>query len=242
MILSARYVFTMKEATYFYPPFEINVQKFSSNLTFRNLFFDQKDFVLTELDYFLNRKDWYAKRGIPDALGFMLYGPPGGGKTAFIKALAHYTGRHVIVFRMSPKTNLTSIEGVMRDEVILDMYGIPHEKRIYVFEDFHLIGDAQIDRSADDDDDYCSEYDSGTSDRTKPLVGQEALEQIKEQAKAIFEKENAENKEEDDNAENENEEVEDQKNKKIKKLRFADERKPLAKNENKKLKSKFSQH
>ena len=34
--------------------------------------------------------------GIPYTLGIGIHGPPGTGKTSFFKALANYTGRHIV--------------------------------------------------------------------------------------------------------------------------------------------------
>jgi chaperone BCS1 len=39
------------------------------------------------IDFLSNRK-WYFDRGIPYRRGYLLYGPPGCGKTSFITALA----------------------------------------------------------------------------------------------------------------------------------------------------------
>jgi chaperone BCS1 len=41
------------------------------------------------LDFLKNRK-WYFDRGIPYRRGYLLYGPPGCGKTSFVTALAGY--------------------------------------------------------------------------------------------------------------------------------------------------------
>ena len=47
-----------------------------------------KDRVVADVKDFLGRKQWYVDRGIPYRRGYLLYGPPGSGKSSFIQALA----------------------------------------------------------------------------------------------------------------------------------------------------------
>ena len=53
---------------------------FHTTRSFGNVFFEQRDKVKNHVDFFLNRKDWYEKKGIPYTLGFMFHGDPGCGK------------------------------------------------------------------------------------------------------------------------------------------------------------------
>lgn len=57
--------------------------------------------MLQLIDDFLLRRNRFAVEGFPYKLGFLLYGPSGSGKTAFVKALAAYTGRHIISIPLS---------------------------------------------------------------------------------------------------------------------------------------------
>ena len=44
--------------------------------------------LLDDVHNFINSSQWYALRGIPYRRGYLLYGPPGCGKSSFITALA----------------------------------------------------------------------------------------------------------------------------------------------------------
>lgn len=46
--------------------------------------------IVDDLQTFLDSEKWYAKRGIPYRRGYLLYGPPGNGKTSAITALASH--------------------------------------------------------------------------------------------------------------------------------------------------------
>ena len=48
----------------------------------------QTERILSDIKQFLNSQQWYDERGIPHRRGYLLYGPPGCGKTSFITALA----------------------------------------------------------------------------------------------------------------------------------------------------------
>jgi len=114
------------------------------------MFFEQKATVLEKLDFFLNNRDWYYKKGIPYTIGFGLHGPPGTGKTSFIKSLAKYTNRHVVV--LSLKLIKTRLQ--LQNFFYEDRYNEYNKKRsvgfdnkIIVIEDIDAQGAIVLDRS-----------------------------------------------------------------------------------------------
>ncbi|KAI3404567.2 BCS1 [Candida oxycetoniae] len=55
---------------------------------------------------FLSSGEWYHQRGIPYRRGYLLYGPPGSGKTSFIQALAGELDYNICILNLS-ENNLT---------------------------------------------------------------------------------------------------------------------------------------
>lgn len=48
---------------------DIQFSTFKTFRSFDNLFFDQKEEVLSDINFFLHEKEWHKKRGLPDSLG-----------------------------------------------------------------------------------------------------------------------------------------------------------------------------
>ena len=118
---------TNNELTYTTYPFDTtcNIDK---------IYFDNKEQIMTQIDFFKNNKDWYEKHGKPYTLGICSYGLPGCGKTSFEKALAKYLNRHIIIVDLSKITSQQEADRVFFSEIINNKR-IPYNKRIYIFPD-----------------------------------------------------------------------------------------------------------
>ena len=79
---------------------------FHTTRTFDNVFFEQRLNVKKHVQFFLTRKDWYEKKGIPYTLGFLFHGGPGTGKTSSVKAIANTAHRHIINIQLSEISQL----------------------------------------------------------------------------------------------------------------------------------------
>jgi len=120
-----------------------------SNRTFKTMFFDGKAKIIEQLDYFLNNKTWYNDKGIPYTLGIGLHGPPGTGKTTFVKALANYTNRDIITISLKlikTKTQLTTFFFENTYNSNNEKGSKSFDKKIILFEDIDCIGDMILDR------------------------------------------------------------------------------------------------
>lgn len=123
---------------------------FESARTFNNIFFDGKKQLIEKIDFFLKNKNWYYEKGIPYSLGIGLHGPPGTGKTSFIKALANYTNRHIIVISLKTIKTKQQLEKFFFENTYNDdneTNSITWDKKILVFEDIDCIGDIILDRN-----------------------------------------------------------------------------------------------
>jgi len=127
--------------------------KFQTSRTFDNVFFEQRANVETHTEFFLKRKDWYEKKGIPHTLGFMFHGEPGCGKTSTIKAIANVGNRHIINIHLSEIKSKEQLSHLFfNDEIhVLDnqkteRYTIPVNERMYVIEDIDAMGDTVLRR------------------------------------------------------------------------------------------------
>lgn len=126
---------------------------FHTTRTFNNVFFEQKQKVSKHVDFFLNRKDWYDKKGIPYTLGFMFHGDPGCGKTSTVKAVANTARRHIINVHLSEiKTKAQLRHLFFNNEIHVyngtttERYTIPIHERMYVIEDIDAMGDTLMSR------------------------------------------------------------------------------------------------
>lgn len=90
----------------------------------------------------------------------MLHGKPGCGKTSFIKALANYTGRHVINVRLASITTNEQLTDIFHQEKIcytepstqgrkvLESMYVKASEKIYIFEDVDADTDIAHDRES----------------------------------------------------------------------------------------------
>ncbi|KAG2111672.1 BCS1 N terminal-domain-containing protein [Suillus discolor] len=59
--------------------------------------------VEQDVNAFLQRRQWYADRGIPYRRGYLLHGPPGSGKTSYIQALAGSLSYDICLLNLSER-------------------------------------------------------------------------------------------------------------------------------------------
>ncbi|KAK4057294.1 Complex III assembly protein translocase and chaperone [Microbotryomycetes sp. JL221] len=64
---------------------------------------DIKQRIVDDVEKFMKRGRWYFDRGIPYRRGYLLYGPPGSGKSSFIQALAGSLEYNICVLNLSER-------------------------------------------------------------------------------------------------------------------------------------------
>lgn len=86
-----------------------------------------KERILADVEEFLSRHQWYVDRGIPYRRGYLLYGPPGSGKTSFIRALAGELGYSVALISL--------VQRGMTDDKLIQLFLKVPPQSILLLED-----------------------------------------------------------------------------------------------------------
>lgn len=96
--------------------------------------------LLADMKDFLGAEQWYQSRGIPYRRGYLLDGPPGGGKSSFVQALAGELGYNICVLSLS--------EGWLTDDRFNHLLNSLPEKSFLLLEDIDATGPSREDKAS----------------------------------------------------------------------------------------------
>ncbi|KAI7834687.1 BCS1 N terminal-domain-containing protein [Kickxella alabastrina] len=83
--------------------------------------------IVDDVQDFISNGKWYDDRGIPYRRGYLLYGPPGSGKTSFIQALAGDLGYNICILNLS--------ERGLTDDRLNHLLSVAPERSLILLED-----------------------------------------------------------------------------------------------------------
>ena len=108
--------------------------------------------IMKKINFFINNKQWYIDNGIPYTLGIGLHGPPGTGKTSFIKSLANmFPERHLIILSFKIIKTKQQLDNFFFENKYNsnNKEYIDFSKKIIVFEDIDCETDILLKRKED---------------------------------------------------------------------------------------------
>ncbi|XP_068679582.1 mitochondrial chaperone BCS1-like isoform X3 [Montipora foliosa] len=85
------------------------------------------DGILADIREFIDSPKWYMDRGIPYRRGYLLYGPPGCGKSSFIQALAGELDYSICVMNLSDRS--------LSDDRLNHLMSVAPQQSIILLED-----------------------------------------------------------------------------------------------------------
>lgn len=89
------------------------------------------DRIVNDCEEFINNVKWYSDRGIPYRRGYLLYGPPGCGKSSFITALAGELERGICVLNLSDR--------MLTDDRLNHLLAVAPQETIILLEDIDAV-------------------------------------------------------------------------------------------------------
>lgn len=81
-----------------------------------------KEDIVKDMTTFLDSEEWYKSIGIPYRRGYILYGPPGNGKSSLVSCLASHFKKDVYVLRLNDLTDSllnVLVQQVRRNKILL---------------------------------------------------------------------------------------------------------------------------
>lgn len=90
----------------------------------------QKHRILDDIKQFFEDHEWYANKGIPYKRGYLLYGPPGCGKTSLIKLIASELNKDI---------RYINIPAITSDRELASAFNEIPRGSIVVIEDFDCV-------------------------------------------------------------------------------------------------------
>nr|XP_023670547.1 mitochondrial chaperone BCS1 [Paramormyrops kingsleyae] len=83
--------------------------------------------IVEDVKEFIDHPKWYIERGIPYRRGYLLYGPPGCGKSSFITALAGELGYSICLMSLSDRS--------LSDDRLNHLLSVAPQQSIVLLED-----------------------------------------------------------------------------------------------------------